>query len=170
MQNVESNRQTGFTLIELLVVVAIIGIVTTLLTVNIGSWLNTPNTEAEAKRLIINIHGLLDQAVISQIHLGLVVKQREIVIYQRQDEEWQALQVPQASSFVISEGIKLLAPVTTPPPATAEGEPAQPPITIHLGTDGRMTAYRLGIEDGETRCYLVMNSAGGIQVDDCERY
>lgn len=170
MYNTVSNRQAGFTLIELLVVVAIIGIVTTLLTINLSTWLNTSNTESEAKRLMIKIHGLLDQAMISQSHLGLVVKQKEILIYQQQEDEWQALSAPQPSSIQVSEGVELLAPVQAPPPVTAKDEPVQPSITLHLGTDGRMTAYRLGIEDGETRCYLVMNRAGGIQVDDCERY
>ena len=164
-------RQTGFTLIELLVVVAIIGIVTTLLTVNIGAWFHTKQPKDEAQRLKVEIQGLLDQAVISQTHLGLVVKPDEIWSYQQQEDTWQAPKTPEPSAITVSDGIKLLAPIYKQPPPTPEGEePAQPSISIHLGTDGRMTSYRLGMEDGQTRCYLAINYAGGMQVTDCADY
>jgi type II secretion system protein H len=164
----QQTKQTGFTLIELLVVVAIIGIVTTLITFNIGNWINTKQTKTEAQRLIVEIQALLDQAVISQTPIGLVIKSHEIEIYSQQDNQWETPKPPAPESIVISEGIKLLAPIyTTQPSADAEDQPKQPLITLYLGTDGRISPYRLGIEDSETRCYLAINQAGGIEITDC---
>jgi type II secretion system protein H len=159
-----SHRQHGFTLIELLIVVAIIGIITTLLTFNASSWLSHATVQSEAQRLRHKIHSLSDQAVITHTPVGLVIKPDSIHLFQHKQNQWQE----QSPAIALPDNIRLLVPPTPPPTsATADTAAQQPDIALYLGPDGRATPLRLGLEDAQNRCYLNINAAVGITLTDC---
>ncbi len=158
-------QQRGFTLIELLVVVAIIGIITTLLTLNAGHWLSDATAQSEAQRLRHKIHSLSDQAVITQMAVGLVIKPDTILVFQHQQHQqdpWQE----QSPPIELATGIRLLVPPVTTTDTTKD-DTKQPDIALYLGPDGRANPLRLGLEDTHSRCYLNINTAVGITLSDC---
>lgn len=152
--------QRGFTLIELLVVIAIIGIITTLLTFNASHWLSHATVQSEAERLRHKLHSLADQAVITQIAIGLVMTPNRIQLFQHKQGKWQA-QLPPIEP---AAGIRFRVPpviATT----TETSDTDQPDIALYLGPDGRATPVRLGLEDAQGRCDLNINAAVGITSD-----
>ena len=157
-----SHQQHGFTLIELLVVVTIIGIITTLLTFNASHWLSSATAQSEAQRLRHKIYSLSDQAVITNIPVGLAIKSDTIHLFQHRQDQWQA----QLPPITLPAGIRLLVPPANTP-ATTKNTVNQPDITLYLGPDGRAIPRRLGIEDTQNRCYLNINTAVGITLSDC---
>ncbi len=161
-------QQRGLTLIELLVTVAIIGIITTLLTLNAGHWLSDATAQTEAQRLRHKIQALSDQAVITQMAVGLVLQPDTILIFQHQphrQDPWQEQRPP----ITLAAGMRLLVPLVTATDSTAKDDtkPEPPDIALYLGPDGRATPLRLGLEDTHSRCYLNINTAVGITLSDC---
>ncbi len=144
-------------------VVAIIGIITTLLTFNASGWLSNATAQSEAQRLRHKIHSLSDQAVITHTPVGLVIKSDSIQLFQHKQSEW----LEQLPAVKLPDNIRLLVPPTPPTNKTAAAADQRPDITLYLGSDGRATPLRLGLKGAENRCYLNINTAVGITLTDC---
>lgn len=165
-----SQAAKGFTLIELLVVIVLVGIIATMGVLNLTHWLADREAKQEIQVLHDQISRLMDDAVISQRTLAIKVYPDSIKIYERNEEGWQeSLRHKQnQNAMQLSEGIVLsLLQENGKSLASAKGDDLSD--LIYLGLDGRVSPYRLRVEDKTTYCDLVGDIAGNIQQADCQK-
>ena len=84
-------QQSGFTLLELLVVVALIGVMLSVVVLNIGDGGREKQMENEARRLTAVIKLARDEAVLMSQELSMVIKDNHYDFQVLGEKKWQPL-------------------------------------------------------------------------------
>jgi len=82
------NKNKGFTLIELLVVVVLLGIVTSLAVLSIGTSGSERAMEEEAKRLHALIKLVREEAIIQAKEIAMEINKQEYGFLEYKDKKW----------------------------------------------------------------------------------